>query len=165
MTISPPLLAEFTHEMAGSRKTIERIPEDKLDWRPHPRSAAMGRLAVHLVELTGFAQRVLASESFDMRPGGAALPPLQLGSSAEILEAFDRNVAAAKAAISSADDAAWSAPWTLLANGHVVFQLPRIAVVRNSVLNHTIHHRAQLTVYLRLNGVAVPALYGPSADE
>ena len=163
--ISSQLLPEFTHEMAGTRKAIERIPEDKLDWRPHPRSAAMGRLGVHLVELAGFASRVLASESFDMRPAGAALPPLQLGSRAEILAAFDRNLAAAKAAIATTEDAAWTAPWTLLSNGLVVFQLPRLAVLRSSVLNHSIHHRAQLTVYLRLHDVPVPALYGPSADE
>jgi uncharacterized damage-inducible protein DinB len=165
MPISFALLPEFEHEMAGTRKTIERMPEDRLEWRPHPRSATMGRLATHLAELAGFAERALTSESFDMRPGGAAMPARELGSCAEILDLFDRNVAAGKAAIAATGDAEWMAPWTLLANGQVVFHLPRVAVVRHSVLNHSIHHRAQLTVYLRLNDVAVPALYGPSADE
>ena len=165
MPIGSSLLAEFEHEMAGTRKTIDRIPEDKLRWRPHAKSATMGRLATHLAELAGFASLALQSESFDMRPAGVALPVHELPSRAAILELFDRNVAAAGAAIAAAGDAEWTAPWTLLANGQAVFTLPRMAVVRNSVLNHSIHHRAQLTVYLRLNDLAVPALYGPSADE
>jgi uncharacterized damage-inducible protein DinB len=165
MNIGPALLSEFEHEMAGARTCVERVPDDRLGWRPHPKSATMGRLAAHLAELAGFAERTLTTESFDMRPGGTALPALEAGSRAQILELFDRNVAAARAAIAATRDAEWMEPWTLLANGQLVFRLPRVAVVRNSVLNHSIHHRAQLTVYLRLTGVAVPALYGPSADE
>ena len=165
MQMSSALLPEYEHEMAGVRKTIERIPEDRLEWSPHPKSTTMGRLATHLAELAGFAELALRSESFDMRPGGVALPARTLPSRSAILELLDRNVAAGKAAIEATGDSEWLAPWTLSANGQVVFRMPRVAVVRNSVLNHSIHHRAQLGVYLRLNDVAVPALYGPSADE
>jgi uncharacterized damage-inducible protein DinB len=165
MSISNTLLPEFEHELAGTRKTLARVPEDKLTWKPHPKSMSMGRLATHLVELAGFAARVLESESLDFLPGGVPLPEWTLTSCAEILNTFDKSVAAGKTAIERTTDAEWMAPWTLLANGQVIFSLPRTAVMRNAVLDHIIHHRGQLTVYLRLNGVAVPGLYGPSADE
>jgi uncharacterized damage-inducible protein DinB len=165
MSISSALLPEFEHEMAGTRKTLKRIPEDRLDWSPHPKSTTMRRLATHLAELAGFAGIALKSECFDMRPEGLAMAARELPSRAAILELFDRNVAAGKAAIAATGDGDWMAQWTLLTDGQVVFRLPRIAVIRSSVLNHSIHHRAQLGLYLRLNGVAVPALYGPSADE
>jgi uncharacterized damage-inducible protein DinB len=159
------MLPEFEREMAGTRKALERIPEDNLDWRPHPKSMTMGRLATHLAELAGFAARVLEWDSLDVRPGGVAPPIRTLASKAEILALFDRAVAAGKDAIARTSDEEWGKTWTLLANGQTIFAAPRSAVLRTSVLSHTIHHRAQLTVYLRLNDVAVPPLYGPSADE
>jgi len=164
MSISASLLPEFEREMAGTRLTIERIPEDKLTWRPHPRSVAMGRLATHLVELAGFAQRVISDRSFDIGMDNSSRAR-ELQSRVEILGQFDRNFAEAKVAIAATPDREWMTPWTLTADGKIVFTLPRLAVMRNSVLNHTIHHRGQLTLYLRLNDVAVPGLYGPSADE
>ncbi len=165
MPLGPTLLPPFEHEMAGTRKSLVRLPEDKLDWTPHPKSMSMGRLATHLVELAGFAAQILETESLDFLPGGQPLPVWTLTSYAEILAAFDKNVAASKTAMERATDAEWMAPWTLLGNGQVIFSLPRAAAVRNSVLDHIIHHRGQLTVYLRLNDAPVPGLYGPSADE
>jgi uncharacterized damage-inducible protein DinB len=165
MPIGAEILPAYEHMMAGTRKTIERAPDHLLSWKPHPKSMSMGRLATHLVELAGFAAQVLTSESLDFLPGGRPLPDWTLASRADILDRFDKNVAASKAAIERATDPEWMAAWTLLANGHVIFSLPRTEVVRNSILDHSIHHRGQFTVYLRLNDVAVPGLYGPSADE
>jgi uncharacterized damage-inducible protein DinB len=165
MPIGAGISPAYEHTMAGTRKTIERVTDDLLTWKPHPKSMSMGRLASHLVELAGFAVQVLKSESLDFLPGGRPLPEWTAASRAELLEAFDRNVAAGKAAIEHASDTEWMAPWALLGNGHVIFSLPRVEVVRNSILDHTIHHRGQLTVYLRLNGLPVPGLFGPSADE
>jgi uncharacterized damage-inducible protein DinB len=166
MPITQALLPEFDHEMANTRKALERVPEDKFAWKPHEKSMALGRLATHIAELPGWIPQTLESESFDVAPPGA--PPFQpktAGSRAEILEIFDKNVAAARAAIGGASDAQWMVRWTLLRGGQAMFSLPRIAVFRGMMMNHTIHHRAQLGVYLRLNDVPVPALYGPSADE
>lgn len=151
--------------MAGVRKSLERIPDDKLAWKPHPRSASLGRIATHLAELAGFVSIVLESESLDVMPGGAAMPVREFHSREEILALFDQAVASARADIARASDSVWTAEWTLLANGRTIFTQPRLAVIQNSVIHHSIHHRAQLGVYLRLNDVAVPALYGPSADE
>jgi uncharacterized damage-inducible protein DinB len=166
MPITQALLPEFDHEMANTRKALERVPEDKFAWKPHEKSMALGRLATHIAELPGWIPQTLESESFDVAPPGA--PPFQpktAGSRAEILEIFDKNVAAARTAIGGASDAQWMVRWTLLRGGQAMFSLPRIAVFRGMMMNHTVHHRAQLGVYLRLNDVPVPALYGPSADE
>jgi uncharacterized damage-inducible protein DinB len=166
MPMSQALLPEFDHEMANTRKTLERVPEDRFGWKPHEKSMTLGRLSTHVAELAGFVPATLESESFDFAPPGA--PPHQpktAASRAALLEMFDSNVAAARAAIVGASDAQWMVPWTLLNGGKKMFSMPRIAVLRGMVMNHAIHHRGQLAVYLRLNGVPVPALYGPSADE
>jgi uncharacterized damage-inducible protein DinB len=166
MPMSQALLPEFDHEMANTRKAIERVPEDKYGWKPHEKSMSMGRLATHLAELPGLVPNVLQTESFDFAPPGA--PPRQpktAASRAELLEMFDKNVATARAAIAEAADSQLVVVWTLLIGGQTLFSLPRIAVLRGMVMNHVIHHRGQLAVYLRLNDVPVPALYGPSADE
>jgi len=166
MPISQALLPEFDHEMANTRKALERVPEEKFGWKPHEKSMSMGRLATHVAELMGLVPSALESESFDFAPPGA--PPRQpktAASRAELLEVFDKNVASARAAIGAASDAQLMTPWTLLNSGKTIFCLPRVAVLRGMVMNHTIHHRGQLAVYLRLNDVPVPALYGPSADE
>jgi uncharacterized damage-inducible protein DinB len=166
MGFGQALLPEFDHEMAGLRRTLERVPEEKFDWRPHAKSGTMGWLASHLATLPSFAVRAIETESFELAPGGQppAGPP-KLKTRQEVLETFDTNRNAARAAIAGASDDSLMKTWTLLFNGKTVFAMPRAAVLRGPFMNHTIHHRAQLGVYLRLNDVAVPALYGPSADE
>jgi uncharacterized damage-inducible protein DinB len=165
MGLAESMLPEFDHEMANTRKTLERIPEDKLDWRPHEKSATLRGLATHLSNLVSWAVHVVEKDELDAAPGGQPLRPKPIESAEEALETFDRNVAAARAAIAGAGDEHLMKPWTLLAGGQTIFTQPRAGVLRGMIMNHTIHHRAQLAVYLRLNDVPVPALYGPSADE
>ncbi|MGA2134534.1 MAG: DinB family protein [Bryobacteraceae bacterium] len=164
--ISEALLQEFDHEMANTRKVLERCPEDKFGWQPHPKSFAMGALATHIVNMTGWTADTMEKDSFDVAPPGA--PPYKeepLATTAELLAKFDKNVVAARAALAAGTDQQFAAPWSLLAGGQTLFSMPRIACIRGFVMNHCIHHRAQLTVYLRLNDVPVPSIYGPSADE
>ena len=165
MAMSDALLPEFDHEMANTRKTLERIPEDKFDWKPHEKSTTLRGLATHLSNLVSWAVHVVEKDELDAAPGGQPLRPKRVESVQEALETFDKNVAAARAAISGASDEHLMKPWTLLAGGRTIFTQPRAGVLRGMIMNHTIHHRAQLAVYLRLNDVPVPALYGPSADE
>ncbi len=166
MAISDALLPEFDHEMANTRKTLERVPDDKLGWKPHEKSGTMAWLATHLVTIPQWTGTILEKEAFDVAPPGSPPPqPALAQSRKEVLETFDKSVAAARAAISGASDGQLTKPWTLLSGGKTVFTLPRIAVLRSFIMNHSIHHRAQLGVYLRLNNVPVPAIYGPSADE
>jgi uncharacterized damage-inducible protein DinB len=166
MTLGEALLPEFDQEMANTRRTLERVPEDKFDWKPHQKSMAMGRLATHLAELPGWAIATVEKESLDLAPpGGPAFQPATAKTRKELLAMFDANVDAARTAICRASDAHLAQAWTLLFGGNTIFTRPRLAVLRNSVLNHSIHHRAQLGVYLRLNNLPVPAIYGPSADE
>jgi len=165
MSISQSLLPEFDQEMANTRKTLERVPDDKLGWKPHPKSMAMGDLAQHIATMVGWSVDTMAKDSFDVAPGGQPYQPPKLGSRQEILSAFDNGVAKARAAIGGASDEQFMKPWSLLNNGKPMMTMPRIAVIRGFVMNHTIHHRAQLGVYLRLNDLPVPSIYGPSADE
>jgi uncharacterized damage-inducible protein DinB len=164
--INQALLPEFDMEMANTRKTLERVPDDKLGWKPHEKSMTMGRLAGHLAELPMWGQMTIESDNHDIAPSGA--PPQQgltAKSRQEMLETFDKNVASMRAAITGASDDQLMKPWSLLKGGQTLMTMPKIAVLRGFVMNHTIHHRAQLGVYLRLNDVSVPSIYGPSADE
>lgn len=163
MTISETLLPEFDREMSGARKTLERIPEDKLTWKPHEKSTSLGRLAGHVAELPGFAKITIETDSLNL--SARQHTPLVPTSRAQVLEVFDQKVSEARAAIAGASDEHLMKPWSLEYQGKTLFTLPRAAVLRTMMLSHLIHHRAQLGVYLRLNNVAVPALYGPSADE
>jgi len=166
MRLNEALLQEFDREMASTRKTLERLPEDKLEWRPHEKSWTMGGLATHLVNIPIWIGYTIEQDSLDLNPPGAPAPRATLaGSRAELLARFDKNVTAARGAFAGAGDEQLLKPWTLLAGGKEIFTLPRIAVLRSFVMNHSIHHRAQLGVYLRLNNVPVPAIYGPTADE
>ncbi|HUO35481.1 MAG TPA: DinB family protein [Candidatus Acidoferrum sp.] len=166
MAIRETILPEFDYEMSATRKTLERVPEGKPDWQPHAKSMKLGRLAGHLAELPTWAVMGLQQDSIDIAPLGAPPRPVNaMTTRKKLLEDFDKNVADARAAIAAASDEQFMKPWSLLKGGQTLMTLPRIAVLRSFVLNHSIHHRAQLGVYLRLNDVAVPSIYGPSADE
>jgi uncharacterized damage-inducible protein DinB len=156
------LLPEYDHEMGTARRMLERVPDNRLDWQPHDKSMTLGRLATHLAELPGWTRAVLESSEFDM--AGEYTPGVKT-TRQEILALFDESVAAARALIAARSDGELMAPWTLKKSGHELFTLPKMAVLRGMLLNHLIHHRGQLSVYLRLNDIAVPAIYGPSADE
>lgn len=166
MRMSAALLPEFDHECANTRKTLERIPEHKPGWRPHAKSWTLIELATHLANLPVWTGHTLNADTLDLAPLAGAPPRVtQAQSQEEVLARFDKNVADARATIAATEGAVYFQPWSLLMGGKVVFTMPRIAVLRSFVLNHSIHHRGQLTVYLRLNDVPVPGLYGPSADE
>ena len=167
MRISDAILPEFDQEAANTRKTIERVPDDKLDWRPHEKSWPFSHLATHLAEIPGWVVQTIEKDAIDLAPPGQ--PPIEqpppAGSRQELLDRFDKHVAAARAAIAAATDEHLMKPWSLLSGGATLLTMPRVAVLRRFVMNHTIHHRAQLGVYLRLNNIPVPSIYGPSADE
>lgn len=166
MKLNELMLGEFQQEMANTRKTLERIPEDRWDWRPHPKSWKMGELATHIANLLTWAALTIDSDTLDIAPPGAKPPrTVAARSLPELLERFDKNCQEAIAVFSGVSDEQLLKPWTMLAGGAVVFTMPRIAALRRFVLNHSVHHRAQLCVYLRLNDIPVPAIYGPSADE
>jgi len=162
MPINQALLPEFDQEMANTRKTLERTVGEKWSWKPHEKSGTMGWLAGHTATIPGWVAMTLGQDSLDM--SGFEPPPIPAGL-AEVLAMFDKNVAEARGVIAAASDETMMQPWTLLKNGNAIFTMPKVAVLRSFVLNHIIHHRAQLGVYLRLNDIPVPSIYGPSADE
>jgi uncharacterized damage-inducible protein DinB len=166
MSISQSLLPEFDQEMANTRKVLDRIPEDKLEWKAHPKSNTIGWVSKHLADLPSWATETMRSESLDVAPpGGQPFKLPEAKTKQAMLELFDKNVTAARAAIAGGSDADFMKTWTLLKGGQKIFAMPRVGVLRSMVLNHSIHHRGHLCVYLRLNNVPVPALYGPSGDE
>jgi len=166
MSISASLLPEFDQEMANTRKALERMPDEKFDWKPHEKSGTMGWLANHLANLPSWTVYTINQDSLDLAPtDGESIKWEGKGSRQELLDYFDKNVGAARAAIAEASDEAFLKPWSLLKGGVTLMTLPKIAVMRGFVMNHIIHHRGQFTVYLRLNDVPVPPIYGPSADE
>ena len=166
MSYADSLLPEFNEEMANTRKVLDRLPDDRFDWKAHPKSNSIGWVASHLAEIPGWVEGTVLRQSWDLAPPGEE--PYQtpaLANRKAVLDVFDANVALAVRSIREAQDPAMQQPWSLLHNGHVLFTLPRAAVIRTFVLNHTIHHRAILCVYLRLNDIPVPGMYGPSGDE
>jgi uncharacterized damage-inducible protein DinB len=166
MAIRDALLPEFDHEMANTRKTLERVPDENFGWKPHEKSMTCKQLANHLAQLPEWATITINEDSFDLAPKDGAPPPRELGHSRdEVLRIFDDKVATARAALENVADDRLMKPWSLLNGGNPIMTMPRIAVLRSFVLSHTIHHRAQLGVYLRLNDIPVPSIYGPSADE
>ena len=166
MAIGEGLTMEFEFEMAKTRTALERVPESKFDWRPHDKSMTLEGLATHLSNLPSWTAMTIKQDSFDMAPkDGEPFRVEPVTSVKEALEAFDKNVADARAALADASDEDLMGSWSLLAGGDTVFTMPKVAVLRSFVMNHMIHHRAQLGMYLRLNDVPVPAMYGPSADE
>jgi uncharacterized damage-inducible protein DinB len=166
VAIREALLVELAMETAATRKVLERVPEDKLDWKPADKSMTMCRLATHLAEMPSWGVHALTLDELDINPpGGEPYQPVELGSVSEILELFDTNVAKLLATLESTSDDEFKRPWTLKNGGEEIFTEPKIGVLRGMVMNHSIHHRGQLSVFLRLNGVPLPAIYGPSADE
>ena len=162
MPISQALLPEFDQEMANTRKLLERVPDGKADYKPHEKSMSLGRLAGHVAELPGWAKNTLETQLLELQPG---MQPYIATSRQELLDKFDKNVADARPLIERASDEDWMKTWTLKFAGKEIMTMPRVAVMRSVVMNHLIHHRAQLGVYLRLNNVEIPGMYGPSADE
>jgi uncharacterized damage-inducible protein DinB len=163
--IATSLLPEFDLEMTNTRKTLARVPETAFGWKPHAKSFSMGELAGHVASIPGWLTSTLTDDAFDVSPGGVPASFPKAASVEEALAMFDEGTVESRAALAATSDATFLASWSLLANGEPLFTMPRVAVVRSFVMNHLIHHRAQLCVYLRLNDIPVPALYGPSADE
>lgn len=162
MSISASLLPEYDNEMKTTRRVLERVPGDRLDWQPHPKSMSMGTLATHLANLPWWGQITMEQDSFDV---GVPTTIPAAKSTDEILERFDKNVATVREILQRTEDSTFFQPWTLRNGERTVFTLPKVGVLRTMVFSHIIHHRGQLTVYLRLNDVPVPSVYGPSADE
>jgi uncharacterized damage-inducible protein DinB len=164
-SIAQALLPEFDHEAAVTRTVLERVPEALAGWRPHAKSMTLGELAMHLASIPAWGVLTLREPSFDLSPPGAppyATPPWQ--SLAQTLAVFDEKIGRARAALVAVTDLELAQPWTLKKGGVKVFTAPRGSVLRSFVLNHSVHHRAQLGVYLRMLDVPVPAMYGPTAD-
>ena len=166
MSISAALLPEFDHETQVTRTCLERIPGDKLGWKPHEKSMSLGKLGSHLASVLSWMPMTIEQSEFDVAPpGGEPFSPPQYTSVEEMLGAFDQGVAAARAALEKASDETLMAQWSLKKGGVTLFSMPRVACLRSFIFNHSVHHRGQLSVYLRLNDVPVPQIYGPSADE
>jgi uncharacterized damage-inducible protein DinB len=166
MSFSQSLLPEFDQEMANTRKTLERVPEGKFSWKPHEKSGTMIWLANHLADIPSWVSFTINEDALDMAPNGIPMPQPPLPRTVkELLEKFDKGVAEGRPTLAGAKDDHLLKPWSLMNNGQAIITMPRIDCLRIWVMNHTIHHRAQLGVYLRLNDIAVPAIYGPSADE
>ena len=162
MTISQMFLPEFDEEMKNTRKVLERIPDGKFDYKPHAKSMPLGHLAGHIAEFPSWAKSTLEVETLTIPPD---FKPWAPKSRQEVLDRFDKHLAEARPVLERATDEDFAKIWTLIYQGNAVITMPRLAVLRSVVMNHLIHHRAQLGVYLRLNDIAVPGMYGPSADE
>ena len=157
------MLPEFDHEFAETRKSLERVPEDHFDWKPHDKSFSLRDLAVHLSNIPEWLPITMETEELDYT--ASTFEPFVPKSTAEILDRFDGAVAAARSALAGATHEHFQAPWTLKSDGNEIFTMPKGRVVRSFVLNHNVHHRAQLGVYLRMLDLPVPGHYGPSSDE
>ena len=155
-------LGDLNHELGTTRKLLERVPEAHLDWKPHQKSMTLGGLALHVATIPYWLIRVLTADSFDIATIGRNPPPTTVK---EILDAFEERVSAMRQALDAADDSALTQPWQLRRGEQVLQTMPRVAVIRAMGINHMVHHRAQLSVYLRLLDVPLPPMYGPTADE
>jgi uncharacterized damage-inducible protein DinB len=161
MRIVDSFLEEMDQEAAATRRLLERLPEDKLTWKPHPKSMSLGVLAMHVATINGAIAGFGAKDNFEMTPEPTPQPKTR----AEVLAAFEKSLADAKALLNQVDDARAVGRWSLSMGGKPLITMPRNALYRTIMCNHQYHHRGQLTVYLRLLDVPLPSVYGPSADE
>jgi uncharacterized damage-inducible protein DinB len=166
MKMTDLFLGELEREAAGTRRVLERVPEGRNDWKPHEKSMSLGRLATLVASMPSWVVMMVKQDELDLHPpGGSQYKPEELRTSRELVEALDGNVAQAREALAHTTDEHLMTPWRFKVAGRVVSEQPRHIMLRDAVFNHLAHHRGQLTVYLRLNGAPVPAIYGPSADE
>src|SRR5215467_4704972 len=162
MSITDGMLKELDQEAATTRRVLERVPEDKLTWKPHPKSMSLGRLSMHVAEINGMISEMSLEDSFDF---GSGRRGVEATSRAELLEVFDKGLARAKEIVAQTDDARARAEWSFMMGDKKMVSMPRRALFRSIMMNHLYHHRGQLSVYLRLLDVPVPSIYGPSADD
>ena len=163
MNLAEPILAELSYEMATTRKLLERVPQGQLGWKPYEKSMSLGRLATHIAEIPGWVSGIVDGEGFDV--GASSYTPQTLTTVAEVVQLFDRNTRLAAEAVKRQTNDRLLAQWRLTKKGQVIMEMPRVGVIRTLLLNHLIHHRGQLSVYLRLQNVPLPQIYGPTADE
>jgi uncharacterized damage-inducible protein DinB len=161
--LASAFLAELENEAKVSRSVLERVPADKFDWKPHDKSMTFGRLAVHVAEMFGWTKDTLTSDVLDFAE--TDWTPIEPATTDELLAYFDKQIATAKEVLANTSDETFMTDWTMRNGEQVYFTMPKVAVMRSFVMNHIIHHRGQLSVYLRLNDIPVPSIYGPSADE
>ncbi|MCM3879939.1 MAG: DinB family protein [Vicinamibacterales bacterium] len=165
MSIAESLLPEFDHETATTRLLLERVPESKTSWKPHDKSRSLGQLAMHIATIPQWTPVTLTQTEFDTNPpGGRAYGPPAFESLEHMLSTYDSGVVAARALLTATTDGEFMVPWTLKRSGHTLFSMPRAGVFRTFIMNHAVHHRGQLTVYLRQCDVTLPSIYGPTAD-
>jgi uncharacterized damage-inducible protein DinB len=166
MKMTDLFLAEMEREAAGTRRVLERVPEGRNDWKPHEKSMALGYLAALVATLPSWIAMMVNQDEMDIAtPEGQKLKPQERRTSRELVQALDESMVKARQALTNTSDEHLMKNWRLVVGGHVVTEQPRYIMIRDSVFNHLAHHRGQLTVYLRLTGAPVPAIYGPSADE
>jgi len=161
--IAAALIAEMEHEAAVTRTCLERISADKFDWKPHEKSMTFGRLASHIAEMFAWTPSTMEHAELDFSK--MDYKPFDPSTTEELVEYLDKNVAEAVASLRSSSDERFMENWTMRNGEQVYFTMPKVAVMRSFVMNHIVHHRGQLSVYLRLNDISVPSIYGPSADE
>jgi uncharacterized damage-inducible protein DinB len=166
MKMTELFLAELDREAAVTRRTLERVPDGRTDWKPHEKSMPLGYLSTLVALLPSWVVFTVKQDELDLNPpGGQRYQPPALPTSRELVAALDANVAQAREALQNTTDEELLKPWRLLSGGQVTYEQPKHIVLRDAVFNHLAHHRGQLTVYLRMNDAKVPAIYGPSADE
>jgi len=163
MQMKDSLITEFEHEAETTRKHLERLTNDKLDWRPHEKSFTAGGLASHIVECIGFADSIFNQNELDIDP--QTYKPYLAATVTDLLKTFEDNVAICKRVMAGVSDEAMIQPWQFKIMGQVKFERARVDVYKDFIFNHLIHHRGQFSVYLRLLDIPVPGSYGPSADE